>query len=186
MWRVSLFVAASIALLFLSACLADRDSDRDGIPDSKDACPTQPGLKPSGCLDSDRDGIFDHQDACPEQPGPEPDGCPEEIQVEAIVLGAYHWDAADRTGMYSIAIWDIYVIRVLSGPMPCARCPLEIRWDTRRQEPEIDESLFQYVVQVGTVVSVRGTYYGSSDMDNCYHSYISLETTGHFLRKAEK
>jgi outer membrane protein OmpA-like peptidoglycan-associated protein len=65
------------------------DTDKDGIIDSEDACPTVPGVasedpKKHGCPpppDTDKDGIIDTQDACPTQPGPKNDdpkkhGCP--------------------------------------------------------------------------------------------------------------
>ena len=58
----------------------DRDTDGDGIFDSRDKCPTVPGVaKYEGCPvpDTDKDGIFDDKDKCPEMPGyPELDGCP--------------------------------------------------------------------------------------------------------------
>lgn len=58
----------------------DKDSDGDGIFDSRDKCPTIPGVaKYEGCPvpDTDKDGVFDDKDKCPEQPGyPELDGCP--------------------------------------------------------------------------------------------------------------
>jgi len=58
----------------------DKDSDGDGIFDSRDKCPTVPGVaKYEGCPvpDTDKDGVFDDKDKCPEQPGfPELDGCP--------------------------------------------------------------------------------------------------------------
>ncbi len=54
------------------------DSDGDGVPDSEDACPTQPGpAEFDGCPDSDGDQIPDNLDKCPNQPGPaENNGCP--------------------------------------------------------------------------------------------------------------
>ena len=49
---------------------ASRDRDGDGIVDSADACPDQPGLAQfHGCPDSDRDGIPDNLDNCPTVPG---------------------------------------------------------------------------------------------------------------------
>jgi len=48
------------------------DSDGDGVPDPKDACPnTPPGRKvgPDGCeFDQDKDGVVDGADACPNTP----------------------------------------------------------------------------------------------------------------------
>jgi outer membrane protein OmpA-like peptidoglycan-associated protein len=54
------------------------DSDGDGIPDSEDACPTQPGpAEFDGCPDTDGDQIPDNVDKCPNEPGPaENGGCP--------------------------------------------------------------------------------------------------------------
>lgn len=65
------------------------DTDGDGIPDSQDACPTEPGVENAdrslhGCplpQDTDGDGIPDDQDACPDVAGIESDdpaqhGCP--------------------------------------------------------------------------------------------------------------
>ncbi|MGH8441724.1 MAG: OmpA family protein [Nevskiaceae bacterium] len=48
------------------------DSDGDGLPDSKDACPSTPASTADGCppaapamrTDSDNDGIYDDQDEC--------------------------------------------------------------------------------------------------------------------------
>src|SRR5258705_2975951 len=58
----------------------DKDTDGDGVFDSRDKCPTVPGVaKYEGCPvpDTDKDGIFDDKDKCPEIAGyPELDGCP--------------------------------------------------------------------------------------------------------------
>jgi outer membrane protein OmpA-like peptidoglycan-associated protein len=55
------------------------DSDKDGIPDNKDACPDEPGLKEfNGCPDTDGDKIPDNKDNCPEEFGTEiMNGCPD-------------------------------------------------------------------------------------------------------------
>ncbi|MBS1920347.1 MAG: OmpA family protein [Bacteroidetes bacterium] len=56
------------------------DTDKDGIPDDKDKCPTVPGLaKYDGCPipDTDKDGINDEEDKCPTIPGlARYQGCP--------------------------------------------------------------------------------------------------------------
>lgn len=56
-----------------------KDTDGDGIKDSKDACPTVPGLRKfKGCPDSDKDGIEDSNDYCPKTPGLKAlKGCPD-------------------------------------------------------------------------------------------------------------
>lgn len=63
--------------------LEDRDSDGDGVPDSKDDCPNTPKgayVDARGCPhDSDGDGVWDGIDECPNTPrGAEVDskGCP--------------------------------------------------------------------------------------------------------------
>jgi outer membrane protein OmpA-like peptidoglycan-associated protein len=63
------------------------DRDRDGIADSEDACPDDPGVRTgnprtNGCPpDRDGDGIFDSEDQCPDtpqglHPDPQKRGCP--------------------------------------------------------------------------------------------------------------
>jgi outer membrane protein OmpA-like peptidoglycan-associated protein len=56
------------------------DTDKDGIIDPEDKCPTVPGLaKYQGCPipDTDKDGINDEQDKCPTVPGlAKYQGCP--------------------------------------------------------------------------------------------------------------
>ena len=56
-----------------------KDTDRDGVPDSEDKCPTDPG-KPEldGCPDTDGDGIIDKDDKCPTVAGiAQFQGCPD-------------------------------------------------------------------------------------------------------------
>ena len=55
------------------------DTDKDGIYDKEDACPTVAGLKQfNGCPDTDGDGIVDGSDACPEVAGlASLNGCPD-------------------------------------------------------------------------------------------------------------
>lgn len=69
------------------APLRKSDRDHDGVPDSADACPDEPGISTGdassrGCPDRDKDGVPDKVDACPDQPaGATPDprrpGCPD-------------------------------------------------------------------------------------------------------------
>lgn len=56
-----------------------KDTDKDGIPDKKDTCPEEPGLKEfDGCPDTDGDKIPDNKDECPEDFGAEiMNGCPD-------------------------------------------------------------------------------------------------------------
>ena len=68
---------------FSFSFFGDQDEDKDGVPDSRDACPGTPsGVKVdiNGCpLDSDNDGVPDYKDKCPNTPkGVQVDseGCP--------------------------------------------------------------------------------------------------------------
>jgi outer membrane protein OmpA-like peptidoglycan-associated protein len=81
---------------------ADGDDDGDGVPNSRDLCPSEPG-KPEldGCPDRDGDGIPDREDRCPDEPGPpENAGCPlaesepaVEIQTKRLSLNdSIHFD----------------------------------------------------------------------------------------------
>ena len=63
------------------------DDDGDGIENSKDACPNDAGLLEfNGCPDSDGDGIADPNDKCPTEAGPADNaGCPNPT-AEAIEM----------------------------------------------------------------------------------------------------
>jgi outer membrane protein OmpA-like peptidoglycan-associated protein len=58
----------------------DRDQDGDGISDSEDRCPADPGPRENGGCpwgDQDGDGLKDNEDKCPREAGPpENGGCP--------------------------------------------------------------------------------------------------------------
>jgi outer membrane protein OmpA-like peptidoglycan-associated protein len=58
---------------------ASKDSDKDGVVDTEDQCPTVPGpAKTMGCPDNDNDGIANSKDECPEQAGSvTTNGCPD-------------------------------------------------------------------------------------------------------------
>ncbi len=76
-------------LLGLRGSGAPADMDRDGLVDSKDACPSDPedvdGFEDGdGCpdVDNDRDGVLDVDDVCPDEPEDrdeweDRDGCPD-------------------------------------------------------------------------------------------------------------
>jgi len=54
----------------------DKDTDGDGIPDSKDNCPAEKGTL-NGCPDKDGDGVADKDDKCPDVKGvARYEGCP--------------------------------------------------------------------------------------------------------------
>ena len=69
--------------LGFNLCHIDKDSDKDGVPDSRDKCPRTPRgvqVDEDGCpLDSDGDGVPDYLDKCPNTPQGvqvDKDGCP--------------------------------------------------------------------------------------------------------------
>jgi outer membrane protein OmpA-like peptidoglycan-associated protein len=75
------------------------DSDHDGVIDSSDKCPTDPGVAPLGCpADTDHDSVLDRDDYCPKEAGPAPKGCP--------IIDS----DPDKDGI----------------PLPCDQCPDEV------------------------------------------------------------
>lgn len=66
------------------------DTDKDGIYDDVDKCPTVPGiLRYHGCPipDTDGDGINDEQDSCPLVKGlPQFHGCPDTDQARSLPM----------------------------------------------------------------------------------------------------
>ena len=83
----------------------DGDRDKDGLMDSLDRCPDQPGLvELDGCPDRDDDGIPDIQDRCPDDKGvPKLDGCPTDKPVAVFedggltLFGTITFDSAKAT-----------------------------------------------------------------------------------------
>ena len=69
----------------------EKDSDNDGIPDSRDKCPGTPAgaaVDKDGCpLDSDKDGVPDYLDKCPGTPAGaavDKDGCPLDSDKDGV------------------------------------------------------------------------------------------------------
>lgn len=83
----------------------DGDRDQDGVMDSVDQCPDQPGLPElDGCPDKDDDGIPDIQDRCPDDKGvPKLDGCPTDKPVAVLedggltLFGTINFDSGKAT-----------------------------------------------------------------------------------------
>ncbi len=78
----------------VSAARGPRDSDGDGVPDNRDACPNTPlgaTVDARGCpSDSDQDGVYDGIDKCPGTPaGAKVDatGCPIDSDKDGVPDG---------------------------------------------------------------------------------------------------
>jgi OOP family OmpA-OmpF porin len=70
----------------------DKDSDEDGVFDSKDECPDTPkgvDVDEKGCpLDSDKDAVFDYIDECPDTPtgvSVDEKGCPFDTDKDGVL-----------------------------------------------------------------------------------------------------
>jgi len=95
----------SVALL-ASPVYAQGDTDGDGIPDSVDLCPREPGPRENrGCPlptptpppDRDGDGLPDSVDRCPSEPGPrENNGCPVQVPTPSDRDGDTVTDDVDQ------------------------------------------------------------------------------------------
>lgn len=83
---------AGLSVFHLGA--PSRDSDHDGVPDNRDACPDTPAgavVDQRGCpMDSDHDGVYDGLDKCPGTPaGAHVDatGCPTDSDGDGVPDG---------------------------------------------------------------------------------------------------
>ena len=109
-----------------------KDTDKDGIPDNKDACPEVAGLKEfNGCPDTDGDGIPDKDDACPQVkglkefngcPDTDGDGIPDKDDACPEVAGPKQFNGCPDTDGDGIADKDDKCPDV-AGPAENAGCP---------------------------------------------------------------
>jgi OOP family OmpA-OmpF porin len=88
---------------FVQEALLERDSDGDGVGDSKDKCPGTPkGVKVDavGCpIDTDGDGVPDYLDKCPDTPKGLPvdeAGCPPKLGTIYFNVDDWSLDQEDR------------------------------------------------------------------------------------------
>ena len=68
-----------------------KDTDKDGIADEIDPCPTEAGtFATNGCPDSDNDGVSDKEDVCPDKAGDKSNkGCPDvTLETQQIINDA--------------------------------------------------------------------------------------------------
>ncbi len=91
MKQLRLSLVFVLFIISATGVMAQRDSDGDGLPDTRDNCPNQAGPKtnngcpelgfttpPTPTPDTDGDGLPDPDDNCPTVPGPHTNqGCPE-------------------------------------------------------------------------------------------------------------
>jgi len=84
-------VAAAPPRVEAAAPPVEKDSDNDGVPDSRDKCPDTPAgvaVDKDGCpLDSDKDGVPDYLDKCPDTPmgvAVDKDGCPLDSDKDGV------------------------------------------------------------------------------------------------------
>src|SRR2546428_1148378 len=82
-----------------------KDSDHDGVPDKKDACPDTPAgaaVDSKGCpIDSDRDGVYDGIDKCPGTPAGAPvdaTRCPTDSGADGVPRGVEQLPAPPAGG----------------------------------------------------------------------------------------
>lgn len=75
----AMVLSAGLSVEWLSASPGPLDTDSDGVPDEKDACPTVRGSAAAGgCPDADGDGVADSDDKCPALAGTAAaGGCPD-------------------------------------------------------------------------------------------------------------
>jgi len=119
---------------------ASDDRDRDGVTDSEDRCPDQPGpAELDGCPDRDDDEIPDVEDKCPDQPGPaKNDGCPPPPEQPTVEIETSHLSLKDAinfdTGRDTIRAKSEYILgeiaAVLKAHPELARIRIEGHTDS--------------------------------------------------------
>jgi len=135
------------------------DSDRDGVPDTADACPLRAedadGFEDAdGCpeLDNDKDGVIDGLDRCQGEAETfngfeDDDGCPDTLSddvrlVEGAIAGL-HFDAGSGV-MEEMSFAELDKLVVLMKSNPSVKIKLYGHSDSREAEtPELRESIAQ-------------------------------------------
>src|SRR5207245_345292 len=86
--------AGTVGLSFFELGRPTKDSDQDGVVDSKDKCPDTPAgakVDERGCpIDSDQDGVPDGLDKCPDTPAGarvDANGCPADADADGVPDG---------------------------------------------------------------------------------------------------
>lgn len=134
----------------------DDDRDGDGIVNSLDACPDQPGSKSTdGCPDSDGDGTPDISDNCPNQAGPfENRGCPEdkkEIVFDPLFENSWVKSRDLLGDRYFLSVED----KVYLWPVNIKRGSVVVLINQSRTNPSRDTELFYGELEPGQKVQVR-------------------------------
>lgn len=134
------------------------DRDGDGVIDSLDDCPDQPGSKTAeGCPDRDQDGVSDERDVCPELAGQiEDDGCPvneEQNPQEYEVVFQNSWvKSRDLLGdRYFLSVED----QIYLWPVNIKRGSVVLLINKSRTNPSRDTELFYGELEPGQKVQVR-------------------------------
>lgn len=126
------------------------DRDGDGVKDSEDQCPDQPGAKDAeGCPDRDKDGLPDQRDVCPEMAGQiEDGGCPVDSQVlEFDPVFANSWvKSRDLLGdRYFLPIENVAYI----WPLKIRRNTVEVVINQSRSDSGRDSELYYGELEIG-------------------------------------
>lgn len=134
------------------------DRDGDGVIDSLDDCPDQPGAETAqGCPDRDQDGIPDQRDVCPELAGQlEDDGCPvndEQNPQQYEVVFQNSWvKSRDLLGdRYFLSVED----KVFIWPQNIKRGSVVLLINQDRTNASRDTELFYGELEPGQKVQVR-------------------------------
>jgi len=87
----NIFYTGGIELSFFGS---EKDTDHDGVPNSRDECPSTPRwatVDDTGCpIDTDQDGVYDGLDQCPNTPvhaTVDDKGCPKDTDNDGVLDG---------------------------------------------------------------------------------------------------
>lgn len=131
-----LIVLAMIGMAISVSARAAGDSDGDGLPDTADQCPAQPGprenggcpIQPDQQADSDGDGVADFVDECPDQPGTGfTNGCPFNLGPIALPTDEPQHGTVEM-------IWDRTDICMVGVPLT-ARSSVNVRQEPSTSSP---------------------------------------------------
>lgn len=169
-----------------------KDTDGDGVPDNKDACPTEAGpASLGGCPDKDGDGVADKEDKCPNVAGikvfggcPDSDGDGIEDAKDKCptVFGVPKYEGCPVPDTDGDGVNDEYDnCKTVPGLIANNGCPEVAKANREEVQKEVDKSARRIYFEVNSATLKAASYPALKDIAQILKddATLQLEVEGH-------